>query len=311
MFLHIASMTRRFFFWALLLCLFFWATPALADTEAAPLQGTIYNVAAQREESTIALVEALRDADVVYLGETHDQVADHQAQLAMLQTLHSLRPNLAIGMEMFQRPYQAFLDRYLAGDLTEAQLLEGTQYKKRWGYDWELYAPILRFAKANRLPVIALNAPTEVTRKVARSGLDSLTGADWRFVPPRSAVALEPESYQQRLRQIYDEIHQGKSNSLGFERFFQAQVLWDETMAEQVARSLQKDPKRLVVVLAGQGHLFYSEGIPRRVQRRLQNQRYPVQQVVLLLNPDAETEKAAANSATSKIADYFWFFPSR
>ncbi|MCL6433690.1 MAG: ChaN family lipoprotein, partial [Leptolyngbyaceae cyanobacterium HOT.MB2.61] len=149
------------------------------------------------------------------------------------------------------------------------------------------------------LPVIALNTPTEVTRKVARSGLESLTLAEKRFIPPISAIALGPASYRQRLRQIYDDIHHGKTSQANFERFFQAQVLWDETMAERIARSLQQEPKRLVVVLVGQGHVIYGEGIPSRVARRVPK----VSQVSILLNPSEEFQ----SQQDKAIADYFWF----
>jgi uncharacterized iron-regulated protein len=247
------------------------------------------------------LLQSLAGTNVVYLGETHDRPADHQAQLAILQALYRQRPNLVIAMEMFQRPFQPVLDRYLVGEITETALREQSQYDRRWGYDWEFYAPILRFAQAQKLPVIALNTPSEITRKVARAGLESLTVAEQQWIPPRSAIVLGPEPYRQRIRKLYDEIHQGMGNSKGFEQFFTAQVLWDETMAEGIAQSLQQQPDRLVVVMVGQGHLTYGDGIPNRVRRRLEQtgDRAPVQ-VSLLLNPAQDLGQDPT------IADYFW-----
>lgn len=243
----------------------------------------------------------LASARVVYLGETHDQPRDHTAQQDLLVRLYSLRPNLTIAMEMFQRPYQSLLNRFVAGQITEAELRDRSQFAKRWGFPWEFYAPILRFARAKRLPVIALNTPTEVTRKVAQTGLASLTLAERRFVPSQSAILLGPDAYRQRMRQIYDQIHQGQSNSQNFERFFQAQVLWDETMADRIAQVLRQNPQTLVVVLVGQGHLLYKDGISNRVARRLPK----VGQVSILLNPPSEIRETADRT----IADYFWDAP--
>lgn len=198
---------------------------------------------------------------------------------------------------MFQRPYQSVLNRYLTGALTEAVLQDQSQYQKRWGNSWEFYAPILRFAKANGLPVIALNTPTEVTRKVSRSGLESLTWADRRFIPSRSTIVLGSNSYRDRLQQSYAEMHHGNGS---FERFFEAQVLWDETMADRIAETLQQ-PGTLVVVLVGQGHITYGDGIPARVYRRMQAARsQPLQQFSLLLSADSETR------GDRQIADYLW-----
>ena len=65
-----------------------------------------------------AILRQLQTANVVYLGETHNSRSDRQHQLAILQALFNDRPRLAIGMEMFQRPAQPILDRYLAGKIT-------------------------------------------------------------------------------------------------------------------------------------------------------------------------------------------------
>mgnify|MGYP000503463338 CR=1 FL=1 len=259
----------------------------------------------QQVESAAIVLQDLAKAEVVYLAETHDRPEDHQAQLYILQELHRLRPNLAIALEMFQRPYQPAIDRYLAGDLSEMELQSETQYQKRWGYPWEFYIPILRFAKEKKLPVVALNTPTEITRKVSRTGLDSLTLAEQQWIPPKSAIRLEPAAYRDRIRQIYDEIHAGSGNSANFEKFFLAQVLWDETMADRIASTLQKSPDRLIVVLVGQGHVLYGDGIPNRVARRAGTNgflRRPLQQRSLLLNPSQDIQKQAG----SAIADYFW-----
>lgn len=250
-----------------------------------------------------SVLQKLAAADVIYLGETHDNANDHRAQFAIIQSLHQLNPDLAIAMEMFQRPYQSVLDRYLAGTITEAQLKELTEYDTRWGFPWEYYAPILRFAQAHQLPVIALNTPTEIIRKVSRSGLKSLTLADRRFIPPMSELRAEPGAYRDRMRLIYQEIHQSKGNSSQFDRFFLAQILWDETMADRVTQLLRANPRTNLVVLAGQGHIVYGDGIPNRVARRMQRtQRRGFSQSLILLNPPQEMTA----KSDRPIADYFW-----
>jgi uncharacterized iron-regulated protein len=249
------------------------------------------------------LLQKIQTANVIYLGETHDQLADHQAQLGIIQALHRGKPRMAIALEMVQKPYQFALDRYLSGTLSEPELLTQTEYQKRWGFDWNFYAPIFRFAKAKSLPLLALNTPSEMTRKVARSGLESLMTEDFKWIPPRSEIDLSSASYRKRMLETYESFHQGKGNSDGFERFFQAQVLWDETMAEAVAQSWLKHPDCQIVVLVGQGHLLYGEGIPSRVARRIKAAgRKDWKQYSVLLNPSAEIKKEA-----SRVADFFWF----
>lgn len=233
-----------------------------------------------------ALTRSLTQSQVIYLGETHDSEQDHQIQLEILQALQVRNPKLILAMEMFQRPYQSLLDRYLKRELSEAELIDRTEYRARWGFPWKLYRNILRFSQLKNIPVVALNTPTEVTRKVSRTGLESLTLADRRFIPPLSEIQIGPVWYRDRIQQIYTEMHQGTGNSDGLTRFFQAQVLWDETMADRIAHAVQEYPDHQIVVVVGQGHLLYGDGIPDRVMRRLNKSHPGFSQVSLLLNPD-------------------------
>jgi uncharacterized iron-regulated protein len=245
------------------------------------------------------MLSELAQVDVIYLGETHNRSLDHQNQFKIIQELYQRNPKIAIAMEMFQRPYQGVVNEYLAGKLTEAQLLEKSQYEKRWGFPWENYAPILRFAKQKQLPVLALNTPTEVTRKVARQGLESLTSSERQFIPPFTEIRTDNQEYRELALQAFQH-HQdaGHGNSPSAERFFLAQVLWDETMAEAIAKFVKANPEHQVVVLAGAGHIIYGYGIPSRVERRLDNQKFTQRSVLLSPSEDATTGK------TPKMADF-------
>ncbi len=250
---------------------------------------------------------SLTQSTVIYLGETHDSAIDHQLQLEVLQSLQAHNPRLILALEMFQRPDQRWLDRYLAGEISDAELVEGSEYAKRWGFPWELYAPILRFSQETKIPMIALNPPTEVIRKVGRNGLDGLTLTDRRFIPPMSEIQVGPPAYGDRIAKFYTEMHQGKGTSDGLTRFFQAQVLWDETMADRISMAVKKNPDHQIVVLVGQGHLLYGDGIPDRVMRRLRDRHPTFSQTVVLLNPDPSF--ADRDPVTKRpIADWIWRF---
>ena len=59
-------------------------------------------------------------ADLVCIGESHDNELHHRVQLQIIKALFARDERLGVGLEMFQRPYQGVLDRYLRGDLAEA-----------------------------------------------------------------------------------------------------------------------------------------------------------------------------------------------
>jgi uncharacterized iron-regulated protein len=92
-------------------------------------------------------VESVAKADVVHREKTHDSKKDHQNQLEIIKALYQRRRKIAIALEMFQRPHQETINQYLTGKPTETELV------RQWGFPWKLYAPILRYAKTNKIPV--------------------------------------------------------------------------------------------------------------------------------------------------------------
>lgn len=241
--------------------------------------------------STPEIVERVLQDDVVYLGEKHDSPEIHQQQLEIIEQLYknknsaNSKPEMAFAFEMFQRPFQPMLGRYLAGTITESQLRIQTEYDSRWGFEWEFYAPILRFAKEKQIPLIAMNTPEEITQRVAQSGIDSLKGSDYRYIPLTDDIDLSNSEYRQRLQDIYEQhVEAGQGNSTDADNFFAAQVLWDETMAEAIALYHQQYPNSQIVVLVGQAHVMYDYAIPDRVARRVSNSDFT--QKTILLNSE-------------------------
>jgi uncharacterized iron-regulated protein len=202
---------------------------------------------------------------VVFVGEVHTDLAGHLNQLAIIRGLHERHPDLAIGMEYFQQPFQKDLDEYIAGKLSETELLAKTQYFTRWGYDFRLYEPILEYAREKGIPLVALNVPSELAQKVGRSGSSSLTAQERAEIPQhmdRSSTA-----YREYLKSVFKEHPNAKGEP--FEYFYDVQLLWDEGMASRAARYLQEHPRRALVILTGNGHVLYGFGIPDRLTRRI------------------------------------------
>ncbi len=203
---------------------------------------------------------------VIFLGEEHPQYGQHLAQRDIIRWLVNHGHRVAIGMEAFQRPYQKVIDQYLAGKINLAQFLKGTEYYSRWGYDYKLYKPIIDYAKAHHLPIVALNIPKEITRKVARKGLKSLTPKEKKEIP--QDLDFSNESYRQYLKKVYEAHGHSLKDVKDFETFYQSQILWDEGMAQSIAHYMKEHPDTQMVVIVGKGHVAYGYGIPSRVERR-------------------------------------------
>jgi uncharacterized iron-regulated protein len=210
------------------------------------------------------LIPDLSDHQVVFIGEQHPRFDHHLNQLAIIRGLYPIHSDLVIGVEFFQQPFQRYLDQYIAGELSVAELLDKTEYYDRWRYDFRLYAPILEFAQENHIPIVALNIPTEIIQKVGRDGLKGLSKKERAQIP--SDIDYSDEKYAARLKKVFEDHPQyfGK-----FETFYEAQLVWDETMAESAANYLKGHPGTHMAILAGNGHLAYGSGIPERFNRRL------------------------------------------
>ncbi len=310
-----------------------WGPPALVWAEA-PIAPRLEPVKIdQLAQPPAAVWQDLAGSQVIYLGEIHDRSEDVPIKLEVIHRVfqqvenfgrnsgrnsgrnlgrNSGEPSVSnsgqfsIALEMFQQPFQPVIDQYLAGEINEAELRDRTEFDQRWGYDWEIIAPILRWARANSIAVVALNLPQDVTRQIARQGLDRLEPDAWQWLPLRSDWDLDQPAYRAWLRQIYDDIHQqhGASATASpdtearFNGFLAAQVAWDETMAAGIARLLNRPGDRVVAIL-GRGHTLYGWGVPDRVARRKPG----IVQRSILLGPLDESAKTRDGRAAS---DYWW-----
>ena len=203
------------------------------------------------------------DKRVIFIGEIHDQLVHHQNQLRVIKSLYAQNPDLAIGVEYFQQPFQPYLDDYIAGRIDEREMLIKTEYFKRWQLDYRMLQPIFEFAREKHIPVIALNISDEIHNKVFREGMKSLSPEELAETPAN----IKPASphYLQRLKAIFDSHPRGND----FNTFVEGVLLWDSSMADTAARYLNNHPKSRMVVLAGLVHIMYGDGIPERVDHRL------------------------------------------
>ncbi len=216
-----------------------------ANPAPSPAAGKIIETATGQAITFASLIAKLADVSIVYIGEQHTNPAHHAAQLAIIRQLSDQRPKLQIGMEMFDRSYQSVLDSWLDGQLTEQEFIENSHWYANWRYDFDLYKPILTYARQRRLPIVALNIPPHIPPKIASGGLASLSSQDSAYLPAQ--VNTHVDSHRDYVQNIFDHHHiRGRNN---FTYFYQAQCVWEDTM----------------VVLAGNGHIIYKFGIPNRV----------------------------------------------
>ncbi|RMH43263.1 MAG: hypothetical protein D6689_05825 [Deltaproteobacteria bacterium] len=239
------------------------STPRATGVEAAALPYVVYDRDGRRVDDA-ALFGALAAARAVCVGEQHSNPHHHWVQLRVVDELSRRaaaagRP-FALGMEMFQRPFQAVLDAYARGRIDDRVLLARTEWRKRWGYDFALYRPIVALAIRRGAALVALNVRKEIASKVGRHGLDGLTDAERAELP-------ELDLSDARHRAWFDGVMREHPGGEVTDSVYAAQVLWDETMADTAARWLSADSRRRMVILAGNGHC-HDSAVVARLRRR-------------------------------------------
>ncbi len=233
-----------------------------------------------RQLSHQDVVAAAAKAEIVLLGEAHDQADHHRWQLSVLAGLLAKADNLVVGFEAFPRSVQPALETWVEGDWSRDTFLEEVRWSEVWGMEPELYLPLFDFARLYRLPMVALNVERKLVSRVGQEG--------WAAVPADEREGLgdpQPASkaYRLSLGKVYqqhipskpkDGEHGSEGEELtleevmalpAFDRFVEAQLTWDRAMAEALADARARTGAPQVVGIVGSGHLQNGYGIPHQL----------------------------------------------
>jgi uncharacterized iron-regulated protein len=220
-----------------------------------------------------ALLAAAARANVVLLGESHDNLDHHRWQLHTLAALHGARPRMVIGFEMFPRRVQPVLDRWVAGELDEQTFLKAAEWRTVWSFDPALYMPLFHFARMNRIPMLALNVDWGLTRAVSAKGFAAVPVEQREGVTPPAAPT---EAYAASLFASWlahlppdaagKEAPKPSRSDPQFLRFVESQQVWDRAMAQGIADARARDPQALVVGIMGSGHVVDGHGVPHQLR---------------------------------------------
>jgi uncharacterized iron-regulated protein len=250
------------------------AQPAEHTIRALPSGGTV---------ALPALADALAVYDVVFLGEMHDDAAGHRFKAALLEELGRRRPRLLLSLEMFERDVQVAVDEHAAGRMPEEAFLAAA---RPWPNHADAYRPLLELARARRWPVVAANVPRPLASAVARGGmaaLDTLPPERWRWFAARRECAPEGE-YHRRFSDAMGGMA-GHGGHGAADRYYAAQCLKDETMAESIVRAREAWPGWGVVHVSGAFHSDFRLGTVERLARRLPRARIAVVSIVPVPDP--------------------------
>ncbi len=255
-----------------------------------------------------AMLAEIARADVAFVGEQHDDPATHRIERAILEGVARRRGNVIVALEMFERDTQPALDEYLAGRMNEEDFLSASRPWPRYVTD---YRPLVEFARVHGWRVVASNAPRRIAAQVSRDGLAaarSASEAEPKLVA--SEFSCPRDNYFKRFAEAMGNGHPGAHHSgrdekqtdkeleeerqAALDRFYYAQCVKDETMAESITNALGAPEMRsngqsgpLVIHFNGAFHSDYRQGAASRAIRRAPKSNVKVISVVPVENLDA------------------------
>ncbi|MBC7566330.1 MAG: ChaN family lipoprotein [Pedobacter sp.] len=206
----------------------------------------IYDVKNSRIITSQELVMSLRDVDVIFFGEEHNDSVGHWLEADLFKQLFSSYPKTALSLEMFHTDVQVILDEYLRDNISERNFIKES---RAWN-NYKDYKPLIEFAKEKGLDVTAANAATRYSNLVTKSGLAGLkllSKSSRTFLPPLPIDTAEGKYYSKFIEMM-------GAHSLGQMKMYQTQNLWDATMAWSITKYIKKHKGTKILQINGRFH---------------------------------------------------------
>ena len=200
------------------------------------------------------MLEASKNADIVFFGEMHTNPICHWLELSLTKDLYAeTKGNIILGAEMFETDDQLILNEYLSGDISFSNF---EKEAKLWGNYKTDYSPLVDFAKDSNLVFIATDIPrryASIVYKNGFEGLDDLTPEAKSYIAP---LPIEYDSELKGYKNMLSEMEgMGHSNP----NLPKAQAIKDATMAYSIAGSIEKG--KIFIHYNGTYHSDNFEGI--------------------------------------------------
>ncbi|RIL05974.1 MAG: hypothetical protein DCC71_08495 [Proteobacteria bacterium] len=270
------------------------------------LAGRILDVAAQRPIAEAQLFDRLARADVVVLGEKHDNPDHHAIQARVVDALVVRGRRPALAFEMLDEDDAAPLARARRDAPGDAEAI-----RRAVGWDasgwpaWSLYAPLFERAVAAELPVVAANLAPGALRAVSRGGVGALDAG--RI----ARLALAPEAAAHERAVLADAVrasHCGMAGEARIDRMVDVQRVWNAQLGSAALGAARAAPDGAAVLVAGNEHARRDVGEPAAIARIDPSVRV-VAVALLEVDPRRPDADPAAAYGAQPPFDYVWTTP--
>lgn len=272
-----------------------------------PLAGKVYSVRERRFVAPAHLVADAVAADLLLLGETHDNADHHRLQARLVEAAGkaagSVGDRPAVVFEMIPADRAAALAEHLEAHPDDAAGMgEAVGWEERGWPDWAIYRPIAEAALAAGLPLRAGDLDTDLRKRIGREGLDALAEEE------RARLALDrplPDDLAENLKATLRTSHCGMLPEQAVAAIFQVQRARDAALADAMLA------QKRAVLIAGRGHVRADYGVPWYLRTRAPQARILAVGFVEVAPGEESIGAYLAGEGEGEGAfDYLWFTPA-
>ena len=211
---------------------------------------------------TNAELVAMRSANVVMIGEVHDNPGHHKLQACLIGLL-SKNAKPALVWEHITPDQSEALQAFLKQDQrTPAGLGEALGWDDTGWPSWSMFTPIADIALSRGLPMYAGNVTRRDIRAVARKGVGAIDE------DRRQKLGLEtglPDALQRDLLKELVASHCDLIPASAFGTMADAQRFRDAQLASVLAKA--RATHGAAILIAGNGHVRSDRGVPWHLKR--------------------------------------------
>ncbi len=279
-----------------------------------PLIGKIFS-ADQKEWPYQDLIKKMLNADIIYLGENHDNADHHQNQLRIIKDLVNKGKKPRLGFEFFSVDQTGYLMSFVSNknvrhsmkpnQQKEDQLRTNLGWQQKSDMDWKFYFQFLDLASKNGLTVFGADLPKGIINRVTSNNIDQLTAVEKDFLKPSG---FKDNRYRDLMFNKFKNAHCGYANQKMMEKMYRAWLARNDAMAHSIVEMIKENSREPVVMILGKGHVEHNMAIFERVQTSIPTiKQFNLGFIEIHVEPSKLTEYFSIEKPFLPAHEFVWF----
>ena len=210
------------------------------------------------------LSDASEDKELILFGEFHDNPISHWLQMELTKEMYEeVGPHLQLGFEMFEQDQQELLSQYLLGNLTAKQFKDTMRLWPNYETD---YAPIIDFAKKNKLFCVASNVQRKYASLLFKKGRKALDTLSLTIKSQMASIDFIVDTTLSQYKEVFSMGgHMGANMGMNM---VESQAFKDATMAQFIMANPGRKEGTVHLHFNGAFHSDFHQGILWYVQQK-------------------------------------------